>query len=97
MGKLAHRNNDPRVCGAVTVVIGQSTVFIDGELWAVLDDPNDHGAGNLINTTGSSVTINGRPVIVHGPDNAAADLRIFPPHDNPRTAGGADLTQCYPG
>jgi len=28
--KPAHRNNDPRVCGAVTVVSLQSTVFLDG-------------------------------------------------------------------
>lgn len=94
---LVHRNNDPRVCGAVTVVTGQSTVFVDGELWAVLADPNSHGAGNLINTTGSSVTINGKPVIVHGPDNASADLLLFPPHTNPMTAGGIASVTCYPG
>jgi hypothetical protein len=39
-------------------------------LWAVEGDPNTHGAGNLDNTTGSSVTINGKPIIVHGPDLA---------------------------
>lgn len=96
MGKMVHRNNDPRVCGAVTVVTGQTSVFVNGELWAVLGDPNNHGAGNLINTTGSSVTINGKPVIVHGPDDAAADLLLFPPHDNPKTAGGIASVTCYP-
>lgn len=73
MGKLAHRHGDPRVCGATTVVVGQSTVTIDGQLWAVLNDPNSHVKGELNNTTGSSVFINGLPVIVHGPDTARPD------------------------
>jgi uncharacterized Zn-binding protein involved in type VI secretion len=27
-GKPSHRNNDTRTCGALTIVIGQSTVFV---------------------------------------------------------------------
>jgi hypothetical protein len=94
--KPAHRHGDPRICGATTVVTGQSTVTVDGKLWAVKGDPNSHGGGALINTTGSSVTINGIPVIVHGPDNAGGDNLLFPPHDNPKTAGGSASVFCYP-
>jgi uncharacterized Zn-binding protein involved in type VI secretion len=28
--KPAHRNGDPRACGATTIVSGQSSVFLDG-------------------------------------------------------------------
>jgi len=69
----AHRNGDSRACGATTVVTGQSTVFVNGQLWAVLNDPNTHGNGGLINTTGSTVFIEGKPVIVNGPDLAKVD------------------------
>lgn len=69
----AHRNGDSRACGAKTVVTGQSTVFVNGKLWAVKDDPNTHSAGGLINTTGSTVFIEGKNVIVHGPDLAKVD------------------------
>lgn len=95
--KKCHRQDDTRVCGATTVVVGQSSVTIAGKLWAVKDDVNSHGNGQLINSTGSSVTINGKPVIVHGPDNASADdLCPIPPHCEPKTASGAGATFCYP-
>jgi len=94
--KPAHRHGDPRICGATTVVTGQSTVTVDGKLWAVKGDPNTDGGGGLINTTGSSVTINGIPVIVDGPDNADSDILLIFPHDNPKTAGGAASVFCYP-
>ena len=70
----SHRNTDLRICSAKTIVVGQSTVFVNGLLWAVLDDPNDHGNGNLINT-GTTVFIEGRPVIVVFPDPAKPDRR----------------------
>jgi len=69
----AHRNNDSRACGAKTIVEGQSTVFVNSKLWAVVNDPNTHNAGGLINTSGSSVFIEGKNVIVHGPDLAKID------------------------
>lgn len=75
--KNAHRNGDLRDCGATTVVEGQSTVFCDGQLWAVLNDPNDHGEGRLINS-GTTVFINGKPVIVHAPDMATPDNLCAP-------------------
>lgn len=75
---LAHRHGDSRACGATTVVTGQSTVTINGKLWAVLGDPNSHGAGNLINSI-SSVTINGKPIIIHAPNIATVDNQGHPP------------------
>jgi len=94
--KQAHRHGDSRICGATTVVTGQSTVTVDGKLWAVKGDPNTDRGGALINTTGSSVTINGIPVIVDGPDNAGSDNLLFPPHNNPKTEDGAASVFCYP-
>jgi uncharacterized Zn-binding protein involved in type VI secretion len=93
-----HRQDDPRICGAKTTVQNQSTVTIDGKLWATRGDKNSHGQGGLINTTGSTVTIVGIPVIVHGPDNSNQDNLCPPvgePHCNPKTADGASKTFCY--
>lgn len=64
----AHRDGDARACGARTTVTGQSTVFVNGKLWAVDRDPNSHGSGPLKPSGPKSVTINGKPVIVHTPD-----------------------------
>ena len=99
MGKPAHRHDDLRVCGATTVVVGQSTVTIAGKLWAVKDDIDSHGNGQLKNTTGSSVTIVGKPVIVHGPDEAQQDDLcpfVGEPHCNPKTQNGSTSVFCYP-
>ena len=68
----AHRNNDSRFCGALTIVQGQSSVFVNGRLWAVDNDPNTHGAGGLI-PSGTSVFINNKKVIVLFPDQARID------------------------
>lgn len=69
----AHRNNDERACSATTIVEGQSSVYVNGKLWAVQGDPNTHGEGGLI-PSGHTVKINGKKVIVHKPDQADADL-----------------------
>jgi uncharacterized Zn-binding protein involved in type VI secretion len=93
----AHRNGDPRTCGASTVVAGQGTTFVDGKLWAVKDDPNTDGDGQLI-PTGTSVFIQGKPVIVHSPDPAQPD-DLCPPlggeHCDPKTAAGSGATFAY--
>ena len=70
--KKSHRHGDARVCGAKTIVVGNHTVFVNGKLWAVKDDPNSHGKGNLINT-GTTVFVEGKPVIVLSPDPAKPD------------------------
>ena len=91
-----HRNNDPRICGAKTVVQNQSTVFVNNELWAVKGTFNNHGGGALINTTGSTVTVENKPVIVHGPDHAHPDaLCPFDSHCDPMTASGSPNVFCY--
>ncbi len=94
----SHRNGDSRSCGATTVVVGQSTVFVNGRLWAVKDDLDSHGAGGLINSTGDTVFIEGKPVIVHGPDQAQPD-DLCPveggEHCDPKTAEGSGDTFAY--
>ena len=93
----AHRNGDPRVCGATTVVVGQGTTFVDGQLWAVLNDINTDGDGQLIPTF-SGVFIQGLPVIVHTPDHAQEDDLCIPigePHCDPQTAAGSGATFAY--
>lgn len=94
---MAHRNDDSRSCGAVTVVTNQLTVTVNGELWATLGDPNSHGGGGLVNTTGSTVTIGGLPVIVNGPDHAVPDaLCPFPAtHCDPFTTQGSSNVKAY--
>lgn len=93
----AHRDGDVRVCGASTTVVGQSTVFVEGQLWAVDGDPNSHGDGGLI-PSGSTVFVEGKPVIVHAPDSASADALCpiaGPPHCAPATAEGSDTVSAY--
>lgn len=81
----AHRDRDERYCGALTEVIGQSSVFVNGKLWAVEDDPESHGAGELIAVTGTrNVYINGKLVICAIGDQARADnFPHFPPETYP--------------
>ena len=86
-----HRNTDPRVCGASTVVVGQSTVFANSLLVSVNGDPNTHGGGDLIAAC-KNVYINGIMVVNHSPDNASPDGLcpiIGGPHCAPATAGGS--------
>lgn len=89
----AHRQDDSRFCGATTIVVGQSTVFVNGKLWAVDGDPETHGAGNLIKT-GTTVFINGINVIVHSPDPATGDLAGHIPADT-KTAEGSPNVYAY--
>lgn len=96
----AHRDTDPRVCGATTDVTNQGTVKVNGLKWAVNGDKNSHGSGDLIAGHGLKVRIEGIPVIVHTPDGASADdlcIPVGPPHCSPVTAGGSANVSCYPG
>lgn len=92
-----HRNGDGRACGAVTTVLNQSTVYANDKLIAVLGSTNNHGAGNLINSTGDTVFIEDKPIIVHGPDHANPDGDCpFPPdHCDPYTTSGSDNVFGY--
>lgn len=93
----AHLHGDTRICGATTIVTGQSTVYVNGKLWAVDGDANSHGGGQL-QASGSTVIINGKPVIVNAPDSASPDgLCPIPggPHCAPATASGSGDVSAY--
>ena len=84
-----HRDTDGRSCGATTTVNGQSSVFANALLVAVNEDPNTHGGRGLI-ADWNQVFCEGKLVVNHSPDNAAADsICPIPPHCNPATAAGS--------
>lgn len=96
MATLIHRVGDSRVCGAVTVGSGNSTVYADGSLVAVNGDPNSHGAGNLI-ASANNVYCEGKLVVLNG-DSASADGLCIPlggSHCAPSANGSA--TTVYSG
>lgn len=79
----AHRDGDKRKpgCGASTTVEGQTTVKVNGKLWAVNGDPNSHKEGKLIAQTGTKdVYVEGKLVIVIG-DTAGSDDAGHSPSD----------------
>lgn len=71
----AHRHDDDRFCGATTKVIGQSTVRVNGKLWAVEGDIDTHcDMGALQAVYGATnVHIEGKKVICAMGDIAAPD------------------------
>ena len=71
----AHRDNDTRFCGARTIVSGQSTVRVEGRLWAVEGDKDTHcNQGALSAVYGpSNIRISGKKVICAVGDIAASD------------------------
>jgi hypothetical protein len=85
-----HRDTDPRICGAETTVVKQSTVYANSLLVAVNEDPDSHGDGGLIAKC-KNVYINGKMVVNHTPDHAEADdlCPIPPVHCDPATDGGS--------
>ena len=94
----AHRKDDLRVCGGKTVVVGQSTVFVNNKLWAVAGDIVDHGAGALI-PTGTTIFVENKLIIAHTPDAASPDSLCKedspPVHCVPFTAQGSSDTLVY--
>jgi hypothetical protein len=93
----AHRQFDGRSCGAITIVSGQGSVYVNNKLWAVDGDQNSHGAGGL-RPSGSSVYVEGKLVIVNSPDSAAPD-RLCPvvggSHCAPSTSEGSGDVSAY--
>ena len=75
----AHRNTYARDCGALTIVINQSTVYVNGKLWAVQGDVDSHGDGELT-PTGTTVFVEKLPVVVKN-DPASTDDEG---HSNPK-------------
>jgi uncharacterized Zn-binding protein involved in type VI secretion len=74
----AHRNLDSRACGAKTISLQNKNVYVNGKLWSVNNDPNSHGAGNLIAKT-NNVFIGGKMVVNLGdaarPDSLCPRLK----------------------
>jgi hypothetical protein len=83
----AHRDDDDRFCGAITIVTGQSTVFVNNKLWAVEGDLDTHcNEGALIASYGpKNVFIGGKNVICAVGDTAAPDNSCAIPHPGPPT------------
>lgn len=84
----AHRNTDSRFCGAKTIVQGQSTVKVNGLLWAVEGDIDTHcNQGSLNAVYGAkNVYIEGKLVICAVGDTAAPDkLACFIKHPSGAT------------
>lgn len=71
----AHRHDDTRFCGATTIVTGQSTVRVNGRLWAVEGDRDTHcnlGSLNAVYGAGT-VKIGNKKFICAVGDTAAPD------------------------
>jgi uncharacterized Zn-binding protein involved in type VI secretion len=84
MTKPIHRHNDSRACGATTLVTGQKTVYANGELVSVDQDPNTHDAGNLIAAC-NEVYVKSKKVVIVG-NSASADSEK---HSNPASSSGS--------
>lgn len=83
-----HRNTDVRICGASTIVTGNSTVFANNLLVSVNGDPNTHGNGNLI--AGShNVYAHNILTVNNTPDLASPDIHCVGIHCKPMTAQGS--------
>jgi hypothetical protein len=93
-----HRNGDSRLCGASTVVSGQSTVYINGMLASIEGDPNDHGDGSLTaSNNDGTVYIGGKLVNLLGSAALADALCIIdgPPHCGPiATSASPNVFAC---
>ena len=76
----AHRDTDLRFCEAKTTVVGQTSLTVEGKLWAVEGDPNSHGDGKLKAVYGpQTVTIEGKKVICAVGDTAGGDKHEHSP------------------
>jgi hypothetical protein len=88
-----HRDSDARVCGASTVVAGNSTVFCNNLLVSVDADPNSHGGG-AIGASTNQVFVEGKMMVEVG-DSASPDA-LCPPangsHCGPTTSSGSPDT-----
>jgi hypothetical protein len=71
----AHRHGDKRFCEATTIVTGQSTVKVNGILWAVEGDYDTHCDGGQLQAVygAKNVYIQGKLVICAMGDIAAPD------------------------
>lgn len=65
------------------------------ELWAVINDPNTHGGGNLIPANPQTVYIEGKNVIEHQDPAFPDSFCPAGPHCNPATAEGSASVFVY--
>lgn len=98
----AHRNGDSRFCGASTIVVGQSTVFVNGILWAVEGDKDTHCfMGELSAVYGArNVYIEGKRVICAMGDIASDDMAgcfVLHPSGSTNPKGHSPDVQVYGG
>ena len=85
-----HRNTDSRICGATTVVAGNSTVFANNLFVSVNADPNSHGAGSLI-ASSNQIFVENKMVVEVG-DSASPDGLcpvVGGPHCGPNSSSGS--------
>jgi uncharacterized Zn-binding protein involved in type VI secretion len=91
---FAHRDKDSRDCGASTIVSNQKTTKVNGKLWAVEGDPNDHGNGALIyglaKFGNQDFKIEGKGAIVKGDSAKPDDME----HSNPKAEGASSDTKA---
>lgn len=91
-----HREDDLRICGHGTRVIGQDFVKIGGKLVAVVGDSIKNGTGGDLISTGinTHVKINNKLVIVVG-DSASpdSDCSMGNQHCSPRPTQGSDFVK----
>jgi len=93
-----HRDTDLRACGATTNVVGQSSVYVNGLLASVKNDPNSHRDGNLnANINDGTVFIENQLVVLLG-SSASKDKKYITegvPHNNPSaTTASPDVFAC---
>lgn len=91
---VAHRHSDFRACGATTVVSGQSSVFVNGLLWAVEGDENTHEEGPLLAVNGVTVFIEGKKVITVRDPGSESDNAGHSPNQVRAITGSGD-TAAY--
>lgn len=98
----AHRENDRRSDStqSKTIVKGQSTVYVNGRLWAVEGDEETDGFGHLKSKSPGTIFINGKKVIVEGMDDAGPDgncgrLGFDPEHCHPHPTEGSKDVIAY--
>lgn len=85
-----HRDKDTRLCGAITSVTNQSSVYVNDMLVAVRGDKDDHSGGGAF-TAGLSngVYVNGLLMVVVG-DYARTDNISDTTHHNTNAKTGSD-------
>ena len=95
-----HRENDSRSEMSKTQVVGQQTVFVNGKLWAVEQDMDNDGMGQLISKSPGTVYINGKKIIVKDMDDSSPDslcgmMGQHPEHCHPHPVEGSPDVFCY--